>query len=191
MKWLYTIAFIFVLCLPKLSGSSFYYPLDSVSSEGKKQHWNQVPVLCYHNITKNGEKEGPLWIGEERFNEQVKMLHDSGYHTILPEQLYQHFTKGAALPSRPILLTFDDTREAHFSIAKAVMDRYGFKGVFFIMTVCVGKKNYMTAGQIKALVENGHAIGLHTYDHPSVTTLKGNQWETQIAKPKQTLERIT
>ena len=172
MNWLYSIAFIFAISLPELSRSSFFYALTSITSEDKKKDWKQVPVLCYHNISKNGEKESPLWIGEQRFNEQIKMLHDSGYHTILPEQLYQHLTKGTALPSRPILITFDDTHEAHFSIAKSVMDHYGFKGVFFIMTVCVGKKNYMTAGQIKALVENGHAIGLHTYDHPSVTTLK-------------------
>lgn len=191
MKLLYTIAFIFVLCLPELSGSSFCYALHSIITEDKKQGLNRIPVLCYHHITKESEKENPLWIGEERFNGHIKMLRDSGYHTILPEQLYRHFTKGTALPSRPILITFDDTHEAQFSIAKSVLDRYGFKGVFFIMTVCIGKKNYMTAGQIKTLAENGHAIGAHTYDHPFVTTLKGNEWEKQIDKPKQILERMT
>ena len=37
------------------------------------------------------------------------MLADSGYHTILPDQLYDYLTKGTPLPSKPIMLTFDDT----------------------------------------------------------------------------------
>lgn len=191
MKLLYTFGIIFITCMPEFSDGRLYYPSNAVPFEVVKKSRNQIPVLCYHNITKNREKEGPLWIGEERLNEHFKMLRDSGYHTILPEQLYQHLTKGAALPSRPILLSFDDTHEAHFSMAKPVMDRYGFKGVFFIMTVCIGKKNYMTSGQIKELSNSGHVIGCHTYDHPYVTTLKGNQWEKQIDKPRQLLEKIT
>lgn len=191
MRQLYNFVIIFITCLPEFSDNCLYYPSNSATVEVIKEKKVQIPVLCYHNISKHKEKEGPLWIAEERLNEQFKMLRDSGYHTILPEQLYQHLTKGTALPSRPILLSFDDTHEAHFSIAKPVMDRYGFKGVFFIMTVCIGKKNYMTSDQIKELSNSGHVIGCHTYDHPYVTTLKGNQWEKQIDKPKQTLERIT
>lgn len=191
MTFLYTFCLLYFICLPEFSGSSFYYQIHSTTAGNKKQGLSQVPVLCYHNITKNGEKESSLWIGEEQLNEQLKMLHDSGYHTILPAQLYEHFTKGTVLPSRPVILSFDDSHESHFTLAKPIMERYGFKGVFFIMTVCIGKKNYMTAQQIKALSGNGHAIGCHTYDHPFVTTLKGDQWQKQVDQPKQTLERIT
>jgi len=151
----------------------------------------QIPVLCYHNIKKNPGKEDLLWISEARLNEQMKMLYDSGYHTILPDQLCQYLITDKALPTKPILLSFDDTHEEHFSIATPILSRYRFKAVFFPMTVPIGKKGFMTAAQIKTLSDSGHVISCHTWNHPNITTLKGKEWEQQIDKPKLLLEKIT
>ena len=140
----------------------------------------QIPVLCYHNVTKNSRKEDILWISEANLNEQLKMLHDSGYQTILPDQLYEYISGRTALPAKSILISFDDTHEEHFSIAAPVLRRYGFKAVFFSMTVCIGKKNFMTAAQIKILSHSGHVIGGHTWNHPAITTLKDKEWELQL-----------
>jgi peptidoglycan/xylan/chitin deacetylase (PgdA/CDA1 family) len=151
----------------------------------------QIPVLCYHNIKKNPGKEDLLWISEARLNEQMKTLYDSGYHTVLTDQLYQYLTAGVVLPTKPILLSFDDTHEEHFSIVAPILSRYRFKAVFFPMTVPISKKKFMTAAQIKTLSDSGHVIGCHTWNHPNITTLKAKQWEQQINKPKLLLERIT
>jgi peptidoglycan/xylan/chitin deacetylase (PgdA/CDA1 family) len=109
----------------------------------------------------------------------------------LPGQLYEHYTKGTPLPAKPVMLTFDDTHEGHYSMVAGILDKYHFKGAFFIMTVSIGKKNYLTAQQIRTLSEKGHAIECHTYDHPSLTSLTGKQWAQQIDKPRRTLENIT
>lgn len=154
-------------------------------------YYSQVPVLCYHNITINEYKKETLWISEATLNEQLKTLHDSGYHTILPEQLYQYMVNGTPLPDKPIILSFDDSHKEHFSIVVNGLKKYDFKGVFFIMTFCIGKKGYMTAEEIKTLSDNGHAVSCHTFDHPSLTKIKANQWEQQIDKPRQLLEKIT
>jgi peptidoglycan/xylan/chitin deacetylase (PgdA/CDA1 family) len=153
--------------------------------------YKQVPVLCYHNITKNAQKQGLLWISEQRLIEQLKALHDMGYHTILPDQLYRHLLNGTPLPNKPVILSFDDTHTEHFSLAADVLKKYDYKAVFFIMTVCIGKKGYLGREQIKALSDQGHIIGCHTYNHPFVTKLRGKQWEQQIDKPKKMLEAIT
>jgi peptidoglycan/xylan/chitin deacetylase (PgdA/CDA1 family) len=151
----------------------------------------EVPVLCYHNISVKPEKVNELWISEAGFEKQIRTFHDSGYHSVTPDQLYDHFTKNTTLPPKPVMFTFDDTHETHSSIAAPILEKYGYKGVFFIMTVCIGKKNYMSAQQIKALAEKGHSIGCHTYDHPSIKTLVAKQWDQQIDKPRHTLEIIT
>ena len=119
MKLFYTISLMFIIYLPVFTGSRFYHPLIGAAWANKDR--NEIPVLCYHNITLNGEKEDPLWIGKERFSEQLKMLYDSGYHTILPGQLYEYLTKGTPLPSKPIILSFDDSHEAHYTIASPAM----------------------------------------------------------------------
>ncbi|RZL14385.1 MAG: polysaccharide deacetylase family protein, partial [Pedobacter sp.] len=119
----------------------------------------QVPILCYHQVRNwkpTDGKVGKDYIVEiQNFKDQMKMLADSGYHTILPDQLYAYLNTGAALPSKPIMLTFDDTDEDQFTIVRPTLSKLGYKAVYFIMTVSIGRKgkfvNYMNKEQIKQL----------------------------------------
>lgn len=152
----------------------------------------KVPVLCYHNISL--EDEGPdnlMHIKGKSFDKQMKCLYDSGYHTILPDQLYNYYKNGTSLPSKPVVITFDDSHDTHFTVAAPVLKKYGFKGIFFVMTVPIGKKGYMTADQIKMLADMGHVIGCHTWDHPHLKGTSGLDVEKEIRHPKQVLEKIT
>ncbi|WGQ12600.1 polysaccharide deacetylase family protein [Pedobacter gandavensis] len=155
----------------------------------------QVPILCYHQVRDWREKDSKAAkdyiIPIATFKDHMKMLADSGYHTILPDQLYDYLNNGTALPSKPIMLTFDDTDLDQFTIAAPEMKKYGFKGVFFVMTVSLGRPNYMSRDQVKQLSDMGHVIGSHTWDHHNVKKYQGQDWVTQIEKPTKTLEEIT
>ena len=155
----------------------------------------EVPILCYHQIRdwtgtdSKGAKD--YIIPVEAFKAHLKMLADSGFHTILPDQLYDYLTTGASLPSKPVMLTFDDTDDDQFTIAGPEMKKYGYKGVFFIMTVSLNRPRYMTKDQVKQLADEGHVINSHTWDHHSVKGYKTPQdWTTQIEKPKKQIEEI-
>jgi len=119
------------------------------------------------------------------------MLQDSGYHTISPEQLYQYMVSDSALPSRPVIISFDDGHEPQILIAKPVLESHGFRAVFFIMTVCIDKKGFLSRPQIKKLSDDGHAIGGHTWDHSSIARPRQDQWEKQNDQSKLELEKIT
>ena len=119
------------------------------------------------------------------------MLADSGFHSILPDQLYDYLTKNRPLPVKPVMLSFDDTDLGQFTVGFPEMKKYGFKGVFFIMTVSIGRPNYMTREQIKELSDAGNLIGSHTWDHHNVKKYQGKDWEIQIDKPTRLLESIT
>jgi peptidoglycan/xylan/chitin deacetylase (PgdA/CDA1 family) len=155
----------------------------------------QVPILCYHQVrnwTASDGKMGKDYIVPiAEFKSQMKMLADSGYNTILPDQLYNYLAYGTKLPKKPIMLTFDDTKLDQYTAAIPEMKKYGFKGVFFIMTVSLGKPNYMSKAQVKELSDAGHVIGSHTYDHQNVKKYQGDDWVTQIEKPTKTLKEIT
>lgn len=159
----------------------------------------QVPILCYHQVRNWTAKDGKIgkdYIVEiENFKAQVKMLADSGYHSILPDQLYAYLNTGAPLPSKPIMFTFDDTDMDQFTIAAPTLKKYGFKAVYFIMTVSIGRKgkfvDYMTKEQIKELSDAGNVIGSHTYDHKNFKKYQGKDWEEQLDKPTKKLEDIT
>ncbi len=155
----------------------------------------QVPVLCYHHIRepKPGESETfkSYSVTPAQFAEQMKALKDSGYETILPDQLYNYLLHNGPLPPKPLMISFDDTDEEQFTIGAKEMKKNGFKGVFFIMTVSIGKPNYMTKEQIKELSDEGNAVESHTWDHHMVTKYKGNDWNIQFIKPRKTIEDLT
>lgn len=168
----------------------------------------EVPILCYHHIRPlkmPGKSSSGYEVTPETFRQQMKMLSDSGYHSVLPEQVYNYLAFGAALPQKPVMITFDDTDEEQFSIGKTEMDKYGFKGVYFIMTISIGRPRYMSKEQIKQLSDEGHAVECHTWDHHRVdkyiagdrTILVNNKsktvndWNDQLVKPQKTIESIT
>ncbi|GAB3030956.1 polysaccharide deacetylase family protein [Spirosoma pulveris] len=157
----------------------------------------QVPVLCYHQIrdwrASDSKSAKDYIIPVAAFREQMKMLADSGYHTILPDQLYAYLATGAPLPPKPIMLTFDDGDLDQYTVAAPELEKHGFKGAFFIMTVAIGrhgKQPYMDKAQIKDLSERGHAIGAHTWDHHNVKKYQGEDWKIQLEEPKAKLETI-
>src|SRR5206468_11653311 len=117
------------------------------------------------------------------FREQMKFLADNGYHTILPDQLYDYLLKGMALPSRPIMISFDDSHVEQYSFAREEMNKYRFKGVYFIMTVSLDRPGYMSKEQVKQLADEGNIIGSHTWNHSNVKNYSGKDWITQIDKP--------
>jgi len=155
----------------------------------------QVPILCYHQIRDwkptDSKVSRTYIVPPAAFAAQMRMLADSGYHTITPDQLYAYLISGARLPEKPIMLSFDDTDLDQYTVGYPEMKKYGFKGVFFIMTVSLGKPHYMSSDQVRTLSDNGNIIGSHTWDHHNVKKYEGKDWITQLDKPTKQLEQIT
>lgn len=149
----------------------------------------EVPVLCYHKI--DDGKKSEYKVSPATFAAHMKILADSGYHSVSPAQLYDYLVYNKPLPEKPVMISFDDSRVEHAMIAAPVMEKNGFRGVFFIMTITYNKKNYMKTDQITRLAKAGHTIGLHSWDHTMVTKYKeAADWEKQVLKPKEKLGKI-
>ncbi|HYJ37441.1 MAG TPA: polysaccharide deacetylase family protein [Chitinophagaceae bacterium] len=178
--------------VPALSASSVGnspFPANKILAQ------KQLPILCYHRIRSwkptDTRSMKDYIVPVETFKEHIRKLADSGYKTILPDQLYAYLTTGTPLPAKSVMLTFDDSEEEHYTIAAAEMKKYGFKGVFFLMTVTMDRPGYLNKEQIKALSNEGHIIGSHTWDHHNVKKYQGKDWETQIEKPTKQIQSIT
>jgi peptidoglycan/xylan/chitin deacetylase (PgdA/CDA1 family) len=101
------------------------------------------------------------------------------------------------------MITFDDTDEDQFTIGKPELDKHGFKGVYFIMTISIGRPRYMTKEQIKQLSDEGNVVASHTWRHDRVdkylTTphmdrdskkIVNNDWDLQLVDTRKKLEDI-
>jgi hypothetical protein len=104
---------------------------------------HEVPVLCYHQIRNWEESDSKSARGyimpPGRFKKQIKVLVDSGYHFILPDQLLSHILTNNTLPQKPIMISFDDGTAGQFTEAIPILNDAKIKAVFFIMTVVLNR----------------------------------------------------
>lgn len=170
-------------------------PVSTIADAATILSRPEVPILCYHQVRdfkpSDSKTARDYIVPVATFREQMKLLADSGYHTILPDQLYDYLTTGKELPAKPVMITFDDTRLDQYTIALPELNKYGYKGVYFIMTVSLGKPGYMSRDQVKQLSDEGNTIGSHTYDHKNVKTYTVDDWVEQVQKPSKQLQTIT
>lgn len=139
-----------------------------------------VPVLMYHHIEAGNDN---LHVPPAEFEQQMKWLHDHGYVSITPDDLYKALYKGLPLPAKPIMLTIDDGNPST-EFFKQVLDKYGFRGVYFL-------PNYakLTEDQIRVLDKSGQVCA-HTTSHPFLDTLTYDDQNWQITNNQQWLEGI-
>jgi peptidoglycan/xylan/chitin deacetylase (PgdA/CDA1 family) len=127
-----------------------------------------VPVLTYHGI--NPAVDSEYTVTPRAFAEQMAMLKQAGFHPISAEQ-YARFPGGSAkdLPSRPILITFDDGQLDSYRYADPILRRNGFRATMFVITDPVDRGNpyYLRWDEFRRLRDSGrwdlqlHAGAMH------------------------------
>jgi peptidoglycan/xylan/chitin deacetylase (PgdA/CDA1 family) len=153
-----------------------------------------VPVLCFHQIrnwrASDSSADRGIITPPAVFARQMDWLTRAGFTPIDDDALYAHLTTGAALPRKPILLTFDDGSESQVANAVPVLERHHFPATFFLMTVVFDKPQWITRSQIRQLDKSGITIASHTYDHHSVSDYTGHDFEEQLVAPRTLLSSI-
>lgn len=147
----------------------------------------EVPILCYHRIEDG--RDDIYSVSPDVFASHLQILADSGYNSVLPDELYNYLVHDGNLPDKPFIISFDDSRTEHYTIAAPELEKRKFRGAFFIMTVTNNKKNYLSSDEIAKLSDRGHTIGLHSWDHVMATKYNDSTiWEKQVYAPKRKLE---
>jgi peptidoglycan/xylan/chitin deacetylase (PgdA/CDA1 family) len=154
-----------------------------------------VPVLCWHQLRDwragdSASARATLICPPAAFRAQLDALHAGGYSTISPDEHLAHLTTGAPLPPKPVLLTFDDSQGSQITTGVPELAKRSMRATFFVMTVPLGKPNWMSRDDVKRLHDAGHTVGAHTYDHHRTDRYAGADWDTQLAKPRAELEAI-
>lgn len=85
-----------------------------------------------------------------------------------------------------ICMVFDDGWASQLE-ATPILDSFGFKATFAIVTSYVGRTYYMTWNQIDTLAKNGYDIESHSCDHLSLNRLNNESLYYQVAESQQIL----
>ena len=166
-------------------------PRTDVAAIARRAH---VPVLCYHQVREPTAADGadalPYIVRPRSLERQMDALDRAGYTPVSGAALVAHLARGAALPRKPVLITFDDASAGQWSAALPILRRHGFTATFFVMTVVLDKPGWLSRRQVRALDRQGMEIGAHTWDHSAVPDYEGADWTEQLAEPKLELQRL-
>lgn len=92
-----------------------------------------LPVLMYHNITKNSARAGRYTVTEDEFIADLEYIRDKGYTAVTVSELEAFVNGNASLPEKPIMITFDDGFESFYVIAYPLLRQYGMKAVVSVI----------------------------------------------------------
>ncbi len=151
-----------------------------------------VPVLNYHMV--NDQYWSALVMRTEDFEKQMKYLHDNGYHTITPDELYAYINDGAALPDKPILITFDDGYADNYTNAYPIMKKYGFTGAIFLITdtaIHTENHRYLSWAQVEEMAKNNFSFESHTVHHKRLTDLSQENLKNELVGARAALKEHT
>lgn len=149
-----------------------------------------VPILLYHRIGASSTNN-PYYLLPEKFEEQMRLLHDWEYTVIPVELLVKAIKEGADLPPRPVIITFDDGDISVYTTAFPIMQKYGLTGVVYIVGNYMGTEGYMSPAQIKELVAAGWEVGSHSRSHRDLTRLEPAIQRVEIVEARKVLQDAT
>ena len=130
-----------------------------------------LPILMYHQVSL--ARRDALTVTRDQFESHLQFLSQACYRPITCRELIEHLDHGTALPSRPVLITFDDGYVNNLEHAYPLLQRYGFCATMFLPVGWLGRTNgwddgaepIAAAGQLAALDPAVLEFGLHSHAH--------------------------
>ena len=147
---------------------------------------SKLPILMYHNVVEDEAKSLNLSISASKLEAQFKFLCDNNYTTFH----FKDLDNLKELPSKSIIITFDDVTECQLLYAVPLLEKYQLKASFFIPFTYVGNFDYwiegkekiMSAEQLKGLDSNLIELGYHSFEHKKYSSLSKEELEADFIK---------
>lgn len=131
-----------------------------------------IPILVYHDLAYN--RYDTLAVDPVRFQEQMTLLKEQGYTTITERDLLLYLQGEKNLPTKPILIHFDDGYENTYHHAYPVLKELGMKATYYLVGATVKAKTadhepyptpHLSWEQIQEMHESGViSFESHTFD---------------------------
>jgi peptidoglycan/xylan/chitin deacetylase (PgdA/CDA1 family) len=110
----------------------------------------------------------------------------AGLHTMLPSsQLYGSSFIGLPKGTRRLALTYDDgPNDPYTSQLLDVLAKHGTKATFFLIGQFVKQRPDI----VRRVVEAGHSVGNHTWNHPNLIFCSAAETRRQISETQKAIE---
>lgn len=138
-------------------------------------------VYMFHSIgelSKDDSADAHYNYSSKKFIELVKKV---GPMTSILNAIESNFS------DYPVL-TFDDGHISNYDAALSLVENKLGVGDFFINPAMVGKKDFMSWGQLRELSELGMSIQSHSFDHIFLSDCTEKEQENQLRSSKNRIE---
>ncbi|SFP90016.1 polysaccharide deacetylase family protein [Hydrogenimonas thermophila] len=163
-----------------------------------------ITILMYHQIGKFPPMKDhrATYCDINRFKQQMWYLHKFKYNVISLDELVNIFQNKKSIPSKTVVLTFDDGYENFLTQAVPVLSKYNFPAIVYVVPSLIGKKaewlaldghptpQMLTLEQLREVRNLGFQVGSHNLVHERMAqkTLKEQIYE--VIESKKILEEL-
>lgn len=145
-------------------------------------------VLMYHRVSAGQADRATVPVVE--LERQLGWLRAQGFALVTLEQVVAAATRGAALPDRPVLLTFDDGTSDADELLAPLLARLGAPAALFAVPGFAGqerdydgrRERFLSMEALRRLPARGVAVGLHTTTHVSLKALPPDAVEEELRR---------
>jgi peptidoglycan/xylan/chitin deacetylase (PgdA/CDA1 family) len=115
---------------------------------------------------------------------------ESGYTYELSVKQFREHLRLTETSLAPVY-TFDDGHISSFEQAFPYLEQCGQKGIFFVTTDWIGRKDFMEWADVKELVGAGHEVQSHSRSHPMLTHCDDQKLRNELEGSRLDLEDRT
>jgi peptidoglycan/xylan/chitin deacetylase (PgdA/CDA1 family) len=151
-----------------------------------------VPILMYHVIA-DPRADAPfpqLFVRPTDFAGQMRWLARHGYHPVTLRAVWNHWRHGAPLPSKPIVVSFDDGYRSVAHAALPPMRERHWPGVLNLTVKNLRVAGGLSERQVRRLIAAGWEIDAHTVTHPDLTGIGHRQLAREVAGSRREIRRL-
>jgi peptidoglycan/xylan/chitin deacetylase (PgdA/CDA1 family) len=152
-----------------------------------KPYTGPVPILEYH-VLGAAPADAPypeLYVTRTDFHRQMNWLDEHGYEAVTLEAVEDAWYRGGTLPTKPVVLSFDDGYRPQFTYALPELRRHGWPGVLNLKA----EGSDLYTSNVEAMIDAGWELAAHTINHQDLTTLGAPELEEEVAGSREMLHR--
>ncbi|MGD3107453.1 polysaccharide deacetylase family protein [Streptomyces sp. YGL11-2] len=175
-------------------------PGAGTDSTGAADTTTPVPILMYHAVTLAPVPAmRELSVTPEAFADQMAVLAARGFTPLTTGALAAAWRDGGPLPSRPVLITFDDGYAGVHRHALPVLARHGYPATLFAATGWLRGRHATGSApdtmlgwdEIRELAAAGVEIGGHSHHHPSLDAVGEERLWQEVARCREIIAEET
>ena len=152
-----------------------------------------VPVFAYHRVDVEIPKDpigNELTVTPAQLEAELRYLQSHGIRGITASELVDRMARHEPLEHLAVL-TFDDGYLDARTQALPLLEKYGAKATFYVISHTIGTPRHLAWRDIRELVHAGMEIGAHGADHLDLSQMTPAEQAHQASRCIDTIQKYT